>query len=143
MSDSDGKNLAELYKKRREYYDASENYKNAINVLNNKIDRLQPVKDEVSKLKERFKSEVLDPDKKVLDDAKTWKGSTCNHFKDAKRAPIKEENELYFQYLDVILDSMEDELTGLKNEESDMNGYLGKVETWLRTIGNEITKAVN
>lgn len=143
MADVDANKIAELYKKQREYENARNNYNNTIENLNNKIDRLQPVKDKVSELKERFKNEVLDPDKKVLDDAKTWKGSTCNHFKDAKRAPIKEENESYYQNLDYILDSMEDELTRLKNEASDKNGLLGKVESWLRTIGNEITKAFN
>lgn len=140
MSTNDEYNalVSELESVRSEYYAAQKR----IDRYEGLLDRLKPIKTEVSKLKSSFNSQVKTPDERGKESNK-WEGTQYEGFQYEVEDIEIENKEYYRGSLDHVLDSINDEITRLENLCLNEYGLLGKLGGMINSLANSIENFFN
>ena len=108
-----------------------------------KIKRLKKSRIAVMELKKEFKEKVKRPSEDCRDKTDRWEGSTFDSFRKKEDKAIAKEKDYYKYALDFANDSINDEITRLQRERSENFGVLGKINSNILAIKNEIENVIN
>ena len=106
------------------------------------IGRLKPVKGIVAAKKGDF-SKVMRLDKKILQEKYEWKGENYRTFQSKGNDLISEDADFQNKTLDHILDSLNNEITRLENENLKEFGLIGWLTAQINSLANTIENAAN
>lgn len=131
--------LDEKSRRQREYNACS----SRIDDCNYLIERLRAARDTVSDLKDQFKNEVRYNDKGVKNDEPEWTGSTHTTYLSKMESLVTINESYYDDTLDYVLDSLNTEITRIKNIKNDELGVLGWLGDRINNLGNMIENFFN
>ena len=132
--------LVSEHEYRKAEYVACENRIDECNYL---LERLRAARDDVSALKDRFRDEVRSKDKKLKKEDFQWTGKKFNSY-ETKMVDLVDINEKYYDdTLDFVLDSLNTEITNVKNRRNDEYGILGWIGDRINNLGNMIVNFFN
>lgn len=107
------------------------------------IGRLRAARDTVADLKDQFHREVRYKDKGIKNCEPQWTGSTHTAHQ-SKMTSLETINEEYYDdTLDYVLDSLNTEITRIKNKRNDEYGFLGWLGDRINNLGNMIENFFN
>lgn len=107
-----------------------------------KIKRLKKAKKNVTELKTEYRN-LKRNDNALKNRNATWKGSTLKKYKSEGEEVNTENGNYYKQGLDRVLDSLNNEITRLENENYNEKGFLGKIVSSINSLTNKIENFFN
>jgi len=110
--------------------------------LQEKIARLQEVKPIVSGVKNKLRNAETELNGKIAMQEK-WRGDTKLSYDEAAYDKIFVPYERYYDEVDDILDSINDEITRMENEIYEQQGIIGKLRAWCNSLWNELANLFN
>ena len=117
------------------------NYETDNEILDAQISRLNAVKTELTTLKSEFKY-VKAGTKSAVTDEYEWKGDTYGDFCSIGESLIDEVTS-YYDYIDNILDMVNDKITELSNRRYSNLGILSNLYSWVNNLLSEIENLFN
>lgn len=107
------------------------------------IEKLKKAYQDIGTIKSEFINDVRNADSDIKDEKREWKGSNYDEF-DEKMSSLDETEEGYANdSIDFIMDSLNDEITRLKNKQLEEYGILGDIGAWLNNLGNKLDNLFN
>lgn len=86
----------------------------SIAALTEMINSLKTARDIIADLRQRFKSDVLKPDKKLQNEDYYWKGEKYTDFMDIYMEDVLDSNQRYYDDLGALISDMDDRLAELR-----------------------------
>lgn len=140
MSSNESYNaLRELLEKKREEYRAA---KKRMAHYEGLLERLKPVKKEISSLKYAFLYDVKKPDAHNKE-SDLWVGEQYRGFQRDIEALESENDNYYRGSLDYILDALNDEITRVENLYLAEQGLVGRLAGVINSLANEVENFFN
>lgn len=130
--------VEKLNKKRNEYYAALAR----IEANNALLDRLKPVKKEVTSLKNSFNYYVMLQDE-YEKESTLWEGQQYQNYLNEITDIQSENSDYYHNSLDKVLDALNNKITYLENENLAEAGLVGKLIGVINTLANKVENFFN
>lgn len=140
---ADNEEYNRLVNKRSEMQREKEKRLETIKGINNKLDRLKPVKTVLTNQKAVFNKSVKQATKKCIEDDYSWTGSTYDNFIAKGNELMAENNSFHTNQLDRLLDELNNEITSLENEINNQFGIIGKLVSGINSLSNSIENLLN
>lgn len=116
--------------------------KDRIEDCNYLIQRLKRAKSTLTEQKSNYKS-IKQQDSATISKNYKWEGTQYNRFKTLGNSLLDEDNYYYKNEIDRVLDSINDEITRLENQQMKDYGVLGQLGSWINSLGNKIENFFN
>ena len=114
-----------------------------INSIDAKLRRLRPVKQTLTEKKASFRT-LKKEDEQTVNGKYSWKGNTYEKtFKTKGEEMVREDQSFIDGPLDLMLDSINNEITRLENERMNEFGLLGRLGSALNSLKNKIENFFN
>lgn len=117
------------------------NYEHDNTILDAQISRLNAVKRDLTAAKSEFKY-VNVGTKSAVSDEYEWKGETYRYFS-LKGECLTSEVIAYYDYIDRVLDLINDKITELSNRRYSNLGIISDLYAWVNNLRNEIENLFN
>lgn len=110
--------------------------------LQEKIARLKEVKPIVSGVKNNLLNAEMELNGKIAMQER-WRGDNKIAYDEAACDKIFVPYEKYYDGVDDILDSINDEITRMENEIYEQQGLIGRLRAWCNSLWNELANLFN
>lgn len=140
---ADNEEYNRLVKRRSEMQREKEKSMETIKDINNKLDRLKPVKTVLTNQKAVFYKSVKKATKECVEDDYRWTGSTYDIFIAKGNELMTEDDSFHTNQLDRLLDELNNEITSLENEINNQFGIIGRLVSGINSLSNSIENLLN
>lgn len=130
---------------RSQMYDTErsiDNYKSKKITVDEKIVALKEARKEVAGIKKDISRQDATAEY-IFGYLDNWKGSNYDEYEEQVHSGLKEEYKQYYNKVDDVLDSINDEITRLRNESYDLDNSLKWLQSKINILFNEIRNAMN
>lgn len=113
-----------------------------IEQLQEKIERLKKVKPAVSEIKSEVYSREMEVHQGIMAQI-CWVGENKRGYDAIAEQQLFPSYKAYYDGVDEILDSINDEITRMENEIYEQQGIIGKLRSWINSLWNELCNFFN
>ena len=131
--------LDDLRAEKNRIADEMSEYKNGINNINDRLDRLYNAKRRIGELKD-YTGQMRTELNSSVDDWAGWQGSKCGRIRGYIQGDLKDGYNYYISDIGAAQDAISDAITDLENQKNDAWGFISDIQDVFNNVADEIWK---